>query len=402
MERWTLTGVKIITPSRVIENGYITIADGKIADVDGGKPMCAGRCVDAGGAIAAPGLIDIHIHGSGGHWGFFDAKDLLEMAKFMPTLGVTAFCPATVSLPHATVVQSMKVIRDAMSKQQAGRDYSAAPDAAPETGARILGINLEGPYLSKKHPGAHNPMCIRSAKEDEIAQVLDAAGDALRIATIAPEEPGGMELTERLAKLGTVVSLGHSDATRAQTLEAVSRGARLVTHTFNAQRPFNHREAGLAFTAMNTPGVFCEIICDFVHVAADVIAMFAKLKSSAEVVLITDAISAAGLGAGKYNVWGFNIEVKDGAARMDNGTLAGSVLTLNRAVANMSAASGLPLHTCIGMATHNPARLLGLLPAAGQIAEGATADIALFDPSMNCLATIIAGHVVHRADGFAI
>lgn len=398
MDRWTITDAKVITPGRVIEPGYVTIDAGRIAAVGGGAPDDAGRKVSANGATMCPGLMDIHLHGTGGHWAFFDKKDLIEMAKSLTAYGVTAFCPATVSLPHKQVVTSVKLMREAMGAQSAGSDYTAVPTAAPETGARILGINLEGPYINKLHPGAHIPACIRDPKEEEINEVLDAAGGAIRIFTLAPELPGGMALTKKLSDAGIVVSIGHSDADRQQTLEAVRNGAKLMTHLFNALRGFHQREPGNSFTSLLTAGLFCELIADGKHVHPDVVRMASMVKPSSEIILITDSISAAGQGPGKYNVWGFTVEVKDGLAQLPDGTIAGSVLTLNRGVANMSEFSGLPLERCVEMATYNPANLLGLLPHAGHISPGTAADIALFDDDMNCLATVIAGHVVYNSD----
>jgi len=393
MERWTVVNAEILTPSRVISNGYVTIENGRIATVDAGEPANPGRVADASGAILCPGLIDIHIHGCGGHWGFLGADDLLAMARVLAGFGVTAFCPTSVSLPHAAILDSIKGVREAMRRQDAGADYSAAPGAAATTGARILGINVEGPFINKDLKGAHISAAIRNPDPAQIEEIISAAGPALRIVTLAPELPGGMQAVEAFANAGAVVSVGHSNATAAQAAEAAQHGARLATHLFNQHRAFHHREQGVAFAMLQNPAYFCEIICDGVHVHPDVVRMAARLSPASEIVLIT----AAGLGPGKYQVWGFNMEVKDGAAQLEDGTFAGSVLTLNRAVANMAQFGAMPLHQAAGMATYNPAQLLSLLPDAGRVAPGAAADLALFDPDMNCLATIIAGHVVHRA-----
>ena len=398
MERWSIVNAEIMTPERVISGGFVTMENGRITAVDAGAPADPGRVADAQGALLCPGLIDIHIHGSGGHWGFLGAKDLLDMARFLARFGVTAFCPTTVSLPHAAVMDSIKGVRQAMDQQDAGADYAAVPAAPPRTGARILGINVEGPYINKAMRGAHIAGAIRNPDETQIREIIETAGAALRIVTLAPELPGGLDAVRAFSAAGAVVSVGHSDATAEQTAEAARCGARLATHLFNQHRAFHHREQGAAFAMLQNPDYFCELICDGIHVHPDVARMATRLCPASELVLITDAINAAGLGPGKYQVWGFNMEVKNGAARLEDGTLAGSVLTLNRAVANMAQFSGLPLHQAAGMATHNPAQLLGLLPHAGVIAPGAAADLALFDKNMDCLATVIAGHPAHRAD----
>jgi len=393
MERWTIADAKVITPDEVFESGYVTIEGGCIVSSGAGAPSEPGRVVSAKGATVTPGLIDIHVHGTGGHWGFFDTEDLLSMSREIAKFGVTAFVPATVSLPHKQVIASIKLMRGAMAKQAAAE----VPD-----GAAILGINIEGPYINKKRPGAHNPMCIRDPKEDEIAEVLDAAGDALKIFTLAPEIPGGMELTKRLSEMGVVVSIGHSDADRGQTLEAVRNGARLVTHLYNALRSFHQREPGNAFAALVEPGLYCELIADGKHVHPDIVKMTARVKPETALVLITDAFNAAGMKPGKYNVWGFEIEVADGMARMADGTIAGSVLTLNRGVANMSRFAELPLEKCVRMATATPAELLRLPGGAGTLSPGSRADVSVFDDGMNCLATIVAGNLVYKAEEFNI
>lgn len=410
MDTWTIVNAEILSPVQDIAGGYVKIEGGRIADMGTGAPKAPGRVVDAGGALLAPGLIDIHIHGSGGHWGFFEADDIIDMARFLARHGVTAFCPTTVSLPHTSVMDAIRAVCAAMEKQSAGRDYARIPDAPPETGARILGINIEGPYINEKMRGAHAASCIRPPVEKELNELFEAAGGDLRIMTVAPEIEGGMALVERLASRGVVASIGHSDATAAQAVEAVSRGARLATHLFNQHRAFHHREPGVAFTLLQTPGVMCELIADGVHVHPEVVRMAARLTSrmaartvpDAEIILITDALSAAGLPPGEYQVWGMSVKIEDGVAKLPDGTIAGSTLTLNRAVANMAAFAGMSLQMCSGMASYNPAALLGLLPHAGIISPGAAADIALFDANMNCLATVIAGHTVYCADSFVM
>lgn len=410
MDTWTIVNAEILTPIQGVSNGFVKIEGGRIVDVGKGAPTSPGRVVDAAGALVSPGLIDVHIHGSGGHWGFFEPGDILDMARFLSRHGVTAFCPTTVSLPHRSVLDAVRAVRAAMDRQSAGRDYTRLPDTPPDTGARILGVNIEGPYINEKMRGAHVATCIRAPEEKEIDEIFEAAGDDLRIMTVAPEIEGGMALVDRLAARGVVAGIGHSDATAAEALEAVRRGARLATHLFNQHRAFHHREPGVAFTLLQTPGVMCELIADGVHVHPDVVRMAARLTSrmsartvpDAELVLVTDALSAAGMPSGEYQVWGMTVKIEDGVAKLPDGTIAGSTLTLNRAAANMAAFAGLPLHICCGLASYNPAALLGLLPHAGIIAPGAAADIAVFDASMNCLATFIAGHPVYAAESFSL
>lgn len=376
---------KVVTESAIIDRGYIVIENNIISEVrEGAAPENAPDCeyFDAAGGWISPGLVDIHIHGCGGHWGFFGSDDTLKMAASLARHGVTAFVPTTVSLPHSQVMNAIAEIKKAMEAQASG----AAPG-----GARILGIHLEGPYISPARPGAHLPPAIRAPKAEEINEILDAAGDALRIVTMAPEIPGGMDLVETLAKKGIVVSIGHSDATAEQTREAIQRGASHFTHLFNAVRQFHQREPGCAFAALVAPEITAEIILDGRHVHFDVVEMAIRAKGTSSIVLVSDSILAAGLGDGSYNVWGFDVTVKDGIAALADGTMAGSVITLNRAVKNAMGINGVSAREAFVMATENPRAVLSLSGERGKIAAGAAADVAVFDDDFNCVATFING-----------
>lgn len=384
---------KVVLADKVLPVGYIIADGGKIDDVfEGDAPDALKQGgFDAQGGWIAPGLVDIHIHGNGGFWGFMGADELLKMARSLVRNGVTSFVPATVSLPHAQVIAAVKGIREAMSKQAAGADFDGPADTPSPDGARILGINLEGPYISAKRPGAHLPMCIRNPKEKELDEIFDTAGDSLRMMTVAPEIEGGMELIKRLAAAGVLPSIGHSDADTAQTNEAVSLGATHFTHLFNAVRPFHQREPGCAFAALINPAVTVEIILDGKHVHFDAAKMAVSIKSPEKTVLITDAILAAGQGDGEYNVWGFKVTVKDGTAKTPEGTMAGSVLTLNEAVKNAVVELGLPPEKAFAMASLNGLSAIGMSGKAGELAPGKAADIAVFDSAFNCAATFISG-----------
>jgi len=381
---------KVVTPEKVLPNGYVSISGGRIMEIGEGKPPSEfiQSGYDARGGWIAPGLCDIHIHGNGGFWGFMSAAETLDMARSLLPLGVTSFLPATVSLPHAQVIGAIKAIRDAMSQQD---DQAEAP-----AGARILGINIEGPYISSKRPGAHLPMCIRDPKEKELDEIFAAAGPALRLMTVAPEINGGMELIKRLVAAGVLPAIGHSDADTEQTNEAVRLGATHFTHLFNAVRTFHQREPGCAFAALTNSNVTVEIILDGKHVHFDAVKMAVDLKTPDKVVLITDAILAAGKGDGEYTVWGFKVTVKDGAATTPDGTMAGSVLTLNKAVKNAIVMIGATPEQAFRMASLNPVRAIKLDGFLGSLEQGKAADIAVFDADLNCDATFIAGKRVYE------
>lgn len=388
MAQMRIVNGRVLTPEGWIENGTVVIEKGKIVSVEAGT-AAGGEVFDAKGCMVTPGLCDIHIHGSGGFWGFSTVEDVLGMSRALLRNGVTSFCPATVSLPHKDVLRAIGVIREAMGKQSAGRDFEGEP--AEGEGARILGINLEGPYISMEKPGAHNPMCIRDPKPEEVEEVVAAAGDALRLATIAPEIKGGMDFVRGMAGRGVVVSIGHSNATGEQVAEAVKNGARLMTHLFNAMRGFHQREPGVAFAGLLDPALKVEIIADGHHVHPDNVALAVRLAGAERVVLVTDAISAAGMPDGEYGLWGFKVQVSDGKCLLPNGTFAGSVLTLNKAVSNIQKFSEMDSAAAFRCATSNPLGLLGLAGKVGTIKAGMAADIAVFDGEMGCRGVFVGG-----------
>ncbi len=386
---------KAITPGGIIENGYAVITEGIISGTGSGAPprLPAHETYDAQGKIISPGLADIHIHGAGGHWAFQDAEDIGTMAAAIVRNGVTAFLPSTVSLPHKQVLACIDAIRAAIANQPAGPEF--ATPSSPPSAARILGIHLEGPYISPARPGAHIPTVIRNPEPAELDEIFDRAGSDLRMLCLAPEIPGAHELIVRLAEHNAVAAIGHSDATSAQTHEAARLGASHFIHLFNAVRPFHHREPGCSFAAIADPRITIEIIFDTVHVHPEAARVAIAAKGPRGVVLVSDSIHAAGCGDGDFNVWGFDITVSNGQAKTKSGNLAGSVITLNKAVLNATIHADVSLPDAIMMASENPLRVLGLDSHAGTIAAGKAGDIAIFDENMDCLATFIAGTRVY-------
>jgi len=385
---------KVVLPDRVIDGGYVKMRDGLISGVGKGEPgPVDGDSIDAAGGWISPGLCDMHLHGCGGYWGFFGADDTLNMARALAKNGVTSFVPATVSLPHDQVLNAIDEVRKAMNLQPAGPDFATAPERAG--GARILGLHLEGPYINPELSGAHIPLVIRPPAKKEVDEILDRGADMISIVTLAPEIDGGMEFIERLHAANILVSVGHSNATSEQTREAIGRGARHFTHLFNAMRKFHHREPGCAFTAIVDPRATIEIILDTRHVHTDAAATAIRAKSPDRTALVTDSILAAGLGDGKYNVWGFDVFVKNGLATLENGTIAGSAITLNETVKNAIELLDVSPHDAFSMASRVPLGILGHGETAGTLAEGRPADIAVFDDAFKCTASFIGGRQAH-------
>ncbi|MFW6034806.1 MAG: N-acetylglucosamine-6-phosphate deacetylase [Halothermotrichaceae bacterium] len=323
------------------------------------------QIIDGRGCYLAPGFIDIHIHGASGYDTMnADYKSINEISKAVIQTGVTSFLPTTMSMPvndiHAALVNIKNVIKQ-------GTD-----------GARVLGTHLEGPFLNKDYKGAQKENYIISPEINLIEDYIDI----IKIVTIAPEIAGADKLIKYLHNNDIIVSLGHSGATYEQVITAKSRGLTHVTHLFNGMRGLHHREPGVVGAALNTD-MSCELIADFIHINPEVLKIVFKIKELDKIILITDQMKAGLQGDGLYQLGGQKVIVKDGAARLKSGTLAGSVLTLDQAVKNIYSLDQLSLPDIINMVTLNPAWLLGLGSQLGQLKPGYKADMVLLDGQLN-------------------
>ncbi|HOX29102.1 MAG TPA: N-acetylglucosamine-6-phosphate deacetylase [bacterium] len=399
MSKQIIFNGKVVTREKVISKGYVTVSGGRIESVAEGSPDDApdSMKIDAQGGWIAPGLVDIHLHGNGGFWGFFAADEIIKMANSLSLLGVTSFAPATVSLPHSQVIKSIGEMKKAMSKQAAGSDVSVIPGESFDTGARIIALNIEGPYINPVRPGAHLPPAIRNPIDKEIDEILAAVGENTpMLMTVAPEIEGGLALIDRLVAARALPSIGHSDATAEQTHEAIAHGANHFTHLFNAVRPFHQREPGCAFAALSDPGCSVEIILDNIHVHPDAAKVALAMKAPDKLVLVSDSIHAAGLPDGDYSVWGLKVTMKNNAVTLADGTFAGSALTLNNAVKNAIGLLGASPELAFRCASSNGLSKLGMAGEIGVLESGKIADIAIFDNDFNCMATMIAGQIVYK------
>jgi N-acetylglucosamine-6-phosphate deacetylase len=376
----------LITPLHVIADAVLLMEDGVITTV-GGRDAVAipahAKVIDFGDAVLAPGLIDIHIHGGAGH-DVMEGSDasLVAVESLMAKHGVTSYCPTTVTAPIETTLRSL----DALGKAS---ENGCAGDG---TRARPLGVHLEGPFLSHAKRGVHPPDLLQPASRELFERMWQAAGGHVKVLTIAPEIEGAMELIAEASRCGVVASLGHSDADMPQARAAISAGARHATHTFNAMRSLDHRNPGLLGALLTDDGVTADIIVDGIHVDPAVVDLFVRSKGLDRAVLITDAISATGMPDGTYTLGGFDVVVRDGRCEAA-GRLAGSVLTLDRAVRNIATFAHIEFLHAVRMATLNPARVLGLDAAKGSLTAGADADIAVFTPSGEVVRTIVGGIV---------
>jgi N-acetylglucosamine-6-phosphate deacetylase len=336
--------------------------------------------VDASAAVVVPGYLDIHTHGANGVQVIDgDAGDLERLAEFYAEHGVTGFL-ATIGGSQRSILHGIAAVRTHL-------------EGPRTTGARCLGIHLEGPFLSPSAIGAFRPSSLRAADPALLEQLIDAAGGHLRLMTIAPDLPGALPLIELATRRGVRCSLGHSVATSEEATAAVDAGASSVTHVFNAMAPLHHRSPGILGVALTDSRLVTEVIADGVHVHPVALRLLAAAKGTSGVVLVTDSIAAAGLTDGSHHFEEQPVVVTAGAARLADGTLAGSTLTMDAAVTNFAEWAGLAWHDAVMCATSVPARVLGLEASKGAIVAGMDADLAAYTSNHQLLWTMVGGSV---------
>jgi len=364
----------------VLEPGYLTMHGGVITEVGQGPPPGPPDLALGAGTLV-PGLVDLQVNGYYGvDLADCDPGGWALVARRLPETGTTAFLPTFITAPVATLATELR---------------SAAKIAsAVTTGARILGVHLEGPFLSPARAGAHRRDWIVPPSPEALAGLLDAGGDLLRLVTLAPEAEGGLAAVAALTAAGVGVSVGHSDATAAQVAAAAAAGARMVTHLFNAQRGLHHREPGVVGQALTDHRLTSGLIVDLSHVSAAGCAI-AFAAAPGRICLVTDAAACAGMPPGRYLLGGQPVELPpDGSAPVrPGGTLAGSALRMDQAVAN-AVAVGLGPAEAVAAATRIPADLIGR-PGLGRLAAGAAADLAWLGDDLRARATWVGGEQVY-------
>lgn len=359
-------------PTRVVSPGYVRVEDGVIAEAGEGAPP--GADVRLADGLLAPGLVDLQVNGFFGH-DMADAGEAgwREVVTRLPETGVTAFLPTFITAPVAAQAEALRRTRDLLPKLPSG--------------TRVLGVHLEGPFLSPERKGAHNAAHLTDPAPEAVETLLETG--LVKLVTLAPERDGALGAIRRLTEAGVLVSVGHSDATAAQAAAAADAGARKVTHIFNAQSGIHHRDPGVAVQALIDERLHPGLILDLHHVGPEVARLVLR-AAAGRVVLVTDAASAAGMPPGTYELGGEPITMPEqGPPLRADGTIAGSGLRLDEAVGN-AIGLGLDPAAAVDAATRVPADLIGR-PDLGRIAPGAAADLVWLGPDHRARTTWING-----------
>jgi len=364
------------TASILIENDTIS----QIGQIDNSASF--DKKLDAQGRIIAPGFIDIHIQGAGGA-DILDSNvdGLRAISKTCARFGTTSFLATTVFKPN----QENRHL--ALAAEYAGRDLG---------GANLLGIHLEGPFISPEKRGMVLPDCLCPPSSEILDKIQDITGGKLKMMTIAPELTGNLPIIQRLAESGIIASFGHSNATYEQTIDGLKAGISHVTHLFNAMPTLHHRCPGPIIAIFETEQVTCQLITDGVHIHPSVLKFVFEILGPNRIIPITDGMQALGLADGKYIYNGIKYESKNGTARYKDGTLIGTALGLNQLLKKFITFTDCSFDAAIKMATINPAKLLGLDDRKGSIAPGKDADLVLFDHDRSVHTTIVGGKIVFQ------
>lgn len=385
--KWLIHAGVAITPADEVSGAAILVEGSRIVAVgsrtDIHKPADA-EFFDAGESVLTPGFIDLHVHGAGGHDVMEATPAALDtIAATLARRGTTSFVATTVTAPVEALCRSASGIASYIAERR-GKHSSRG------TYAEILGIHFEGPFISKARRGVHPEQWIAAPSTDLLKRLFDAAEGTTRILTLAPELPGALELVDAARAAGVVVSMGHTDATYDQARAAIQRGATHAAHVFNAMRPFSHRDTGVLGAVLTSPEVTAELIADNVHVDSAAMRILFASKRAEQISLVSDGTAATGMPDGSYRLGEFDVTVSGGVVRNKEGRLAGSALTLDKALRNV-VALGVPLRDAIRMLTLNPARELGLQAAKGALVPGADADLVILDPKLQILRVMIGG-----------
>ncbi|GAA4865751.1 N-acetylglucosamine-6-phosphate deacetylase [Saccharopolyspora cebuensis] len=360
-----LSGGRIVTPEGVLDRGWVRLSGTTIREVGLGEPDPTGPAFDLAGRWLVPGFIDLHCHGGGGgSFTSLDPAQAVDAVRAHRAHGTTTLQASLVSAPLPDLAKQIGALAELV------------------TDGLLAGIHLEGPFLSSARCGAHDPAVLRPPDRDSVRGLLDAGAGAVRMVTLAPELPGSLDAVRDLVDAGVIAAVGHTDAVLDEVVPAVEAGATVATHLFNAMRPLHHREPGPIGVLLDDERVTVELICDLVHLHPTVAKLAASHAGTERTVLVTDAISATEAGDGSYELGKLPITVVDGEARLADGSLAGSTLTMDVAFRNLVEVCGLSVPEAVAAASTRPAALLGAADRVGAIRPGLAADLVVLDEDL--------------------
>jgi len=383
--RTVLTADRLWDGNGLLDRPMVVIEDGCVASISSranGELPVEVRVLDFPGATLGPAFFDVHIHGAKGHDVMEATAEALDaMGGFLAQHGTGSFLATTVTAPLDATLRSLSGLAKLLARP------------AAEGQARPVGIHLEGPFLSHAKRGVQPPEHLLTPDVVTFDRLFEAAEGQVRLMTLAPELPGAAELAAHAISRGVRISMGHSNATAAETRAVIAAGAISATHTFNAMRPLDHREPGILGTVLTSDELYAEMICDGIHTAPEMAKLWWRAKGPERAILVTDAMSAAGMPDGEYQLGGFAVQVANGRA-MARGVIAGSVLTLDRALTNFMAFTGAPLEQALRLLTVNPALMTGLGDQAGSVAVGMPANLVAVDEAGKLVGSIVNGQTV--------
>ncbi|MCI0421431.1 MAG: N-acetylglucosamine-6-phosphate deacetylase [Acidobacteria bacterium] len=388
MSKFAIFTKEVITPETVVPQGVVLVEGNKILEV--GTRFSVNfnssefETLHFEQKTLVPGFIDVHIHGGRGRDVMEGTREAIEVvSRHLAVHGTTAYLATTVTASPIATIQAVESLGKLIPEETGG--------------ARILGLHLEGPFISQEKRGVHPPEHIRPPSRRIFDELVKMSNNQVRLITVAPESPGGLEFIQHIRSKGVLVSLGHSNATCEVAREAIQVGASNATHTFNAMRDFNHRQPGVLGAVLTDSRVWAELIADGAHVDPVAIQMLLKCKGHRRILLVTDAISAAGMPDGDFQLGSLAVKVSQGVCRSPEGALAGSTLSLDQALRNMVSWTGIPLEEAVYMASRNPAESIGVAGTKGSIQPGYDADMVLLNDDLHVHATFCDGKLVHQS-----
>jgi len=384
--RTLLTAKKLWNGTRLIDDPVVVIEDGRIDSIHSraaqeSPAVAEGQVFDLPGVTLAPAFLDVHVHGAAGHDIMEATPEALNaVGRLLATHGTCNYLATTVTAPVDATLRSLAGLAKLIA-------HPPDPDQ-PVTWP--IGIHLEGPFLSHAKRGVHPPSLLLDPDIALFDRLHEAAEGHIRLLTLAPELPGAIEFAAHATARGVRISIGHSNATAAETRAVIAAGAVSATHTYNAMRPLDHREPGILGIVLTTDSLFAELICDGIHNTPEMVKIWWRCKGPERAILITDGMSATGMPDGEYQLGGITVQVANNRASIGD-VLAGSVLTQDRALTNFLAFTGASLEHGLGLLTGNPARMTGLEKRAGTLAPGQPASIVAVQPDGKLIASFLNG-----------